>query len=191
MRDLYKYTILTPKLKNQLDRWVDDKRGATAVEFALIAAPFFFLLFGLLELSLIFIISTTLEHGINETARSIRTGNFQSSVAGQTAIQSEAGFRTALCSNFFGLIDCNNNLHIDVTTFNNFGGATDLSPVDSNGDLDASGFGFDPGASNQIVLVRVFYEWELFTPVLSAPLSNLANGNRLIQANVAFRNEPF
>ena len=43
----------------------------------MIAVPFFFLLFGLLEVALIFIMSTVLEHAVNEASRDIRTGRFQ------------------------------------------------------------------------------------------------------------------
>ena len=46
-------------------------------------------------------------------------------------------------------------------------------------------------AANDIVVVRAFYEWELMTPILSAPLANLSGNRRLLQATVVFRNEPF
>ena len=65
------------------------------------------------------------------------------------------------------------------------------SAIDGDGNLDDSDFEFSPGNANEIVVVRVFYEWELLTPVLSAPLANMSNGRRLLQATVAFRNEPF
>ena len=63
--------------------------------------------------------------------------------------------------------------------------------LDADGNLDDSDFDFDMGEANDIVVVRAFYEWELITPILSAPLSNMSNDRRLLQATVAFRNEPF
>ena len=63
--------------------------------------------------------------------------------------------------------------------------------LDEDGNLDTEDFGFDPGGSNDIVVVRAFYEWDLMTPLLSAPLANLSGNRRLLQSTVVFRNEPF
>ena len=57
--------------------------------------------------------------------------------------------------------------------------------------FDDGDFDFQPGSANDIVAVRVYYEWSLVTPILSAPLANMANGKHLIQAATVFRNEPF
>lgn len=185
MQAFYKYTILTRRWKDQFDSWASDNSGATAVEFALIAGPLFFLIFGLLEISMIFIVSTTLEHGLNEATRDIRTGNFQESGA------DEAAFLQTVCNELFGLLDCDDNLSIDVRTFTNFNNAQFTSGVDDQGNYSTANFQFSPGGRDAIVLARAYYEWELFTPVISAPLANLENGNMLISAGVAFRNEPF
>lgn len=177
---------LSHRLKNRFDAWARDRRGATAVEFALVATPFFFLLFGLFEVAIIFIMTTTLEHGINESSRAIRTGAFQSAQLNQAA------FRNAVCSELFDLLDCDTNLHIDVRTFGNFGGAMNNSPVDPGTQTVNPGqFQFNPGGPNDIVVARVFYEWTLLSPVISKPLANLSGNKRLLQASVAFRNEPF
>ena len=55
-------------------RFAGDRRGAAAVEFALIALPFFMLLFGKLELGLLFMASTTIESAADTSGRRIRTG---------------------------------------------------------------------------------------------------------------------
>lgn len=177
--------VIAPRLKAHLDAFAADKRGVAAVEFALIATPFFFLIFGLLEICMIFIMSSVLEHGINEAARGIRTGQFQA------AGLNEAAFKTAVCAELFDLMSCDSKLKFDVKTFSSFGTTSNPSPLGADGNLDDSTFTFTPGGSNDIVVVRVFYEWDLITPVLSAPLKNMSNGRRLLQATVAFRNEPF
>lgn len=185
MHGFYNLTIITKRYKDRFEAWAEDNSGATAVEFALIALPFFFLLFGLLEISLIFIVSTTLEHGLTEASRQIRTGSFQQSGA------DFAKFEQDVCDSLFGLLDCGSQLHLDVRTFQSFTGSANDSPIDEDQNLSTASFGFNPGTRNDIVLVRAFYEWELITPVISAPLSNLSNGNLLLQAGIAFRNEPF
>ena len=69
--------ILTSRLQRKLAEWANENRGQTAVEFALIAAPFFFIIFGLMEICLIFIMSTVLEHAVSDSSREIRTGQAQ------------------------------------------------------------------------------------------------------------------
>ena len=176
---------MAPRAMDRLKLWSRDQRGIAAVEFALIAAPFFFLIFGLLEICVIFIMSAVLEHGINEAARGIRTGQMQEGGFGEVA------FKNAVCSELFDLLDCGDKLRFDVKTFSDFSSTEAVTPIDEDGELDDSEFDFDPGNANDIVVVRVFYEWDLITPILSAPLANMSNGRRLLQSTVAFRNEPF
>ncbi len=82
-------------------------------------------------------------------------------------------------------------MHIDVQALTNFGGAETDLPLDADGAVDESGFGFDPGGPNEIVAVRAFYEWDLMTPIMSAPLANMDGSKHLLQANAVFRNEPY
>ena len=177
--------IKAPKLQKRLHDWAEDKRGIAAVEFAMIAIPFFFLIFGLLEVCAIFIMTTVLEHGLNEASRGIRTGQAQQAGFGPVA------FKNAVCAELFDLLDCEGNLTLDVQTFSDFGSTSYSNPIDEDGNFTPAGFGFNPGGQNEIVVVRAFYEWKLFTPVMSAPLSNLNDGKRLLQSTIAFRNEPF
>ena len=177
--------ILASRLNRKFMEWARERRGATAVEFGLIAVPFFFIIFGLMEICLIFIMSTVLEHAVSDAAREIRTGQ------AQEAGFSQIDFRKSVCDKMFDLMGCDSNLHIDVKELSSFSTADLSSPIDSNGNFDDSDFDFEPGGANEIVAVRVFYEWGLVTPILSAPLANLANGKHLIQATAVFRNEPF
>lgn len=177
--------IIAPRLKAKIEAFGENNRGVAAVEFALIATPFFFLIFGLLEICVLFIMSSILEHGVNEAARSIRTGQMQENGFGQVA------FKNAVCAELFDLLACDDKLRFDVKTFDSFGDADNPTVLDGAGELDDSDFEFSPGDANDVVVVRVFYEWDLITPILSAPLANMSGSRRLLQATVAFRNEPF
>ncbi len=179
------YGLRAPHLRRKFEAWCKDRKGATAVEFGLVAAPFFFIIFGLLELCLVFIMSTVMEHSINEAARMIRTGQAQES--GFT----ETEFRNKVCSEFFDLLDCSSKLHIDVKSLSGFGSSNTDMPLDGEGNFDDSGFDYEPGGPNEVVAVRIFYEWDLVTPYISAPLANMAGNKHLLQANAVFRNEPF
>jgi Flp pilus assembly protein TadG len=165
-------------------RFAGDRGGAAAVEFALVATPFFMLLFGILEIALIFFASAVIEDGVAQAAREIRTG------ALQTTGQNEEDFRAIICQRINTVADCG-RLRVDVRTFEDFA-STDFSPpVDRDGDLDDSGFTFEPGAAGDVVVVRVFYDWPLLGPGMINGLSNMPGNRRLISAATAFRNEPF
>ena len=179
------FGLLAPRLRHKLEAWCANRKGAAAVEFAMIAIPFFFLIFGLLEICLLFIMSTVLEHSITEGSRKIRTGQAQESGFTKTE------FRDQICAEFFGLLDCSSSLHIDVQSLSGFGSADTSSPLDEDGEFDETSFKYNPGGPNDIVAVRVFYEWDLVTPIISAPLKNMAGNKHLIQANAVFRNEPY
>ena len=165
-----------------------DASGATAVEFALIALPFFVLIFGLIELAILFLFSTTLDYGMAEASRRIRTGELQT----QDDIDA-ADFKELLCGNLFGLMDCDDNLRIDVRVFASFNESmnSDDDVQDDDGEFDDTQLSFAMGSANDIVMVRVFYEYQLFTPVMSAPLTNMPDGRRLLTSSMVFRNEPF
>lgn len=176
---------LTARLQARWKNFAQDRRGAAAIEFAMIAAPFFFLIFGLLEVCLIFIMSTIMEHAIAEASRPLRTGE------AQTAVMNQEQFRQSLCAELFELLSCDARLSIDVRTISNFASSPTGSPLDPSGNLVNQDFIFQPGGPNDIVAVRVFYEWELITPVLSKPLQNMAGNKHLLEASAVFRNEPF
>lgn len=183
---------LSSRLNDRLHAWAADKRGIATVEFALIAIPFFFLIFGLLEVALLFIMTTVLEHAVNEAGREIRTGSFQALHKAKTAAEIEQAFRDLICPELFGLLTCTSaRMKIDVKEFSSFGTATNTSPIKPDMTLDATGFGVSPGGPDKIMVVRVFYEWDLITPVLSKPLENLAGGKHLLSAVAVFKNEPF
>lgn len=178
--------IIAPRFMKRFKSYAEDKRGVAAVEFALIATPFFFLIFGLLEVCLLFIMSAVLDHGLGEAAREIRTGQFQSGSSADLAT-----FKQSVCDELFALMECGDKLQIDVKTFTSFGATSAPNALKMDGTLDTTGFSFSPGGANEIVVVRVFYEWDLITPILSAPLANMSENRHLIQVTTAFRNEPF
>ena len=68
--------------RSLIRRFIKAKDGVAAVEFALIAAPFFMLLFAILEVAMIFFSSLVLENGVINAARTIRTGEFQKTGGG-------------------------------------------------------------------------------------------------------------
>ena len=170
-------------------RWrtlLADRKGATAVEFALVGAPFIALLVALIQTFLVFFAQQLLESVVNESSRLILTGQVQ----GQNMTQAQ--FAKAVCSNVVTLFNCN-NLMIDVEVAGSWTSANTGAPsltFDSNGNVTNT-WQFNPGNPGDIVVVRVMYQWPVLMGPLGFNLANLSNGNRLIMASAAFQNESF
>lgn len=186
MQDRLTRLFRRSRLARLAARLARGRRGSAAVEFAMVALPFLALIMGILEISMLYLVSTTLENATADIARQIRTGEIQT-----------AGGTTA--TNFTGLIcgeltwlgsNCTKNLYVDVRTFGSFSSITEASPI-KNGVVDTSSLQFDPGKAGDIVLVRAFYQWTLFTPMLDGISAQMSGGNTLITATAAFKNEPY
>lgn len=167
-----------------LSRFKRDRSGASALEFALIAVPFLLLIFAVLEVGFVYMATFALENAVTQGSRLIRTGQ------AQTKGYDAARFKTEVCKSLSAPLSCG-GLRLDVRKFSNFGSASLPSPLDDKGNLKTS-FSYDPGQGGEIVVVRAFYEWTLAAKLPEeVGLSNMANGDRLLVATAAFRNEPF
>lgn len=171
------------RYRGLLRRFRRDSKAATAVEFGLVSVPFFALLFAIIETFLLFFASQAIETATNQAGRLIRTG--QAQTAGLTA----DAFRDRMCEALNGMFNCD-NVMVDVRTYAQFQGIDLGRPIDEDGNLIEE-FTFDPGEGGDIVVVRTFYEWPIFTNLLGLGLANLSNGKNLLAATTAFRNEPF
>lgn len=168
-------------------RFIRSRRGASAVEFAIIATPFFMLIYGIVELGLLFMAATTIEAATLDASRNIRTGVFQ-----QSGSPTPAAFKTAVCGEmtWISVSDCNANVVVDVRTFADFSSISVTPPVTGNA-LDPSKTTFNPGTACSIVLVRVFYPYTLMAPLIEPGMPNLGPSHRLVTSTVAFRNEDY
>lgn len=168
-------------------RFAAAKRGVAAVEFSLILVPFMLLMVGVAEVAMIGFAQSSLDFAVNETARDIRTGEAQLSDANQSDIEDK------LCEemgNFLG-IDCAGSLYLDVQRFDSFVDAAAVDdPIQDNA-FQTAGFGYQPGAPSDIVVVRAFYRWRTLTPMFQDVFKNVANGDRVLASSMMFRNEPY
>lgn len=163
---------------------VRDERGATAVEFGIIALPFIALMGAIFESALCFLAGQILDTAVADAGRLIRTGQ------AQAAGYSQAQFATEVCNRLYVLFDCS-SLMIDSKVYTNFTSTNTSNPIDASGNVDSSGFAFQMGGSSEIVVVRAFYQYPLYFNKLGFDLSNLSNGTRLLSGVSTFRNEPF
>ena len=166
-------------LANKLERFREDCRGTTAVEFALLALPFFVFMVAILETGYMFLLAIVIEGATADAARQIRTGEIQQSDA------PIAQFRQVLCDNTYDLVPCG-DLIIDVRNFSRF---ADAAPPPLAG--NPQGATFAPGSSGDVVVVRVAFQWSFITPLLEYVLGDASGTTRTFISSAAFRNEPF
>ena len=168
-------------------RFLSARGGNTAVEFATVAAPFFFLIFGIFELGMIFSASVALENSTSMLARTIRTGELQKSGSATAS-----SFKTSICTNMGAFsVDCANKLHIDVRVYDNLAATNNQKAPITNGQWDATPPTFVLGNPGDIVLVRAYYEWPLIAPGFNGALQSLDGGKAVLAASATFRNEPY
>jgi len=174
--------------RNVFSRFQKNEDGFTAVEFALVAMPFFMMLFGTIGVGLFFFTTFSLENAVEKASRQVRTGQ------AQTANKTTNQFKQDVCDNAPSFVDCVGKLRVQVVSNPSFSGAASSigSCLDSGGDLipDPTD-GAVPGDAGAVVLVTVCYEWDLTKSIPFLDLGNMGNGSRLIQASTTFRTEPY
>lgn len=180
--------IAKKHLLARLRRLARDETGVTAIEFGLLAVPFFAIVGAILQTSVVFLASQVLESAVHDASRAIRTGQAQGS--GMTLQQ----FRDDVCSRLYGLFPDCAGLHVRVNVVTNFQSATVAPPMPqpcfAPCDWTASE-SWSTGAGKSVVLVQVYYRYPVVVQLGPLGMSNMADGRRLIGSATVFQNEPF
>ena len=174
-----------------------DRRGATAVEFAIIATPFVFMIFAVIQLALYFMVQVTLDNAVSIAARQLRTGQYVAD--GTTDTSGEASFKTLICNNMSWLqSQCQSGvantsglqyLVIDVRTLGTYNGASTAPAMTSNGAMNTSKFCYYSGNAGSAVEMRAFYRWQLLSSILAQGLQTFS-GIAELQSTEVFQVEP-
>lgn len=187
-----------------------DTSGTTAIEFAMVAAPFFFFAFAIMGIGLQFFTINSLEHGVESAARKIRTGQVQAgkTVGEVTTPYTNQEFKQMVCDEAGAYIECNDKLIIHMSSGTEWTDVT-LTPCLTNGVLTASsGLSSDnvttkTGGASSVVLVTACYRWDLggdlwqvfwnllVTGAWSQGEEAKVAGPVVIQAVATFRTEPY
>lgn len=160
--------------------------GAAALEFAIVSIPLFWMIFGMLEFGAMSMVQTNLDNALAETGRKIRTGAAQNGGLTKTDLENE------ICANLNKImtLTCQDNLFLDVDRYNSFAAVNNGAPT-SNGNMDQAQLNYTPGGADEVILVRAYYTWQVFTPMFGTIFANMHDGKRLIVSSMLFRNEPF
>ena len=177
--------------RNLFGAFIKDRKGVTAVEFALIATPFLAIIAALIQTFLVFFAQSVLENAVRASARQILTGQVQLQDASLSPSAAQTAFKNTVCSNANVLFNCA-GLMVDVQVANNWSSTNTGMPTltyDTNGNVN-NAWQFNPGNAGDIVVLRVIYLWPIFLGPIAFNMANQPNGSREIMASAAFQNEP-
>ena len=177
-----------------------DNKGTTAIEFAILGIPFVALLFGIIELAVLFFVQSTTQHALETVSREIRTGEFQ-------AVSDNAqDFEDKICAAMSGVGNCD-NLRVDIVSSGTgkFKGlvlpASPVAPppgeteaekeIRENAPPAMPASTYASTAGGDVVIVRVQYVHQLAVPSALTKLSNASGNTHVISVTTAFKNEPF
>ena len=171
-------------INKALRRFRRNRRGSSAVEFALVAPAFLALLFAIIETAIVFLASQVLETMVQHSARMVMTGQAQAN------LYSQSDFHDYVCRQIPALFNCS-NIYVDVQNYPaGFPSVPPPSQIDGSKNF-INNMRYCPGNAGDIVVVRLFYQWPLFVTGLGYNISNLSGSKRLLSATAAFRNEPY
>lgn len=176
------------------------RRGATAVEFALVAPVAFTLVCIFIDLSMVMFITNVMEGGLREASRYAITGYVE---VGKTREQKIAeivqdhsyGFikpadLTIVYKVYPSFADVGKpEPFVDQNSNGKYDVGEPFTDINSNGQWDADMGKAGTGGPGDVVAYIVSYNWKLWTPLASEIWPN--NGLVTLSATVAVRNEPY
>ncbi len=165
-------------------RFCRARKGATAVEFALIAAPFFGTLIAILETTLFLFAQAALQNAATEAGRLFMTGQAQNGGWSASTVESK------VCPLISALFNCN-NVVVVVQNYSDFASASTSAPALYSNGQPITSFAYNPGTPGEVMVVQLVYKWSVVGGPLGFVLSNLPNGTAEMMGVSAFRVEPY
>lgn len=164
----------------------------TAIEFGILALPFFTIIFAIIETTMVFFAGQVLDSAVEDASRMIKTGQ------AQAASYDMDDFRSLMCGYTFGLFGTScAEVKIKVQKISSFSSTTTSNTVQT---CDYSGTktctwtvteDFTPGAGRDVIQVFAYYRWPLLVNLPYFNMKNQPDSYRLLGATRVFRNEPF
>lgn len=187
-------------LKNLARRTLDTVRrfrkspdGATAVEFALVAGPFFFVLGCVCETGLMLFTEYVIQNAVQEASRTVRTG--QASTSAGTIVIDAATFKSNLCADISTLIDCAGKVTVYVNNATDFAtlktNIADPLNIGQKADGTWTATVYQPGGAKAAAGVIATYDWKFVFPFMNLLGNVMSNTKRRLYGIAIFRNEPF
>ena len=201
-----KQRAFAPFRLSRLRSLARSRDGAAAIEFALLAIPYFMVIFAILETFVAFAAEELVSNAVDTMGRRMRTGQITYNL-GRTTDMSQTQFRQAFCNEISILISCSatevatpSKLYLDVQTFSTFSAIPTTVPklsTDKYANINTAAFKYTPGGAGTINMLRAYYRWEIITDLVRPYITTIrpSDGSMptqyLIVATTAFQNEQY
>lgn len=186
-----------------LARFARSRDGVAAIEFALLAIPFFLIVFAIIETFVAYAGEQVLENAVDTMGRKLRTGQITYNVNPATD-ETKSQFRAEFCEEISIMMSCpggsSQKLYLDVREFASFADMPAGVPRQGGndyGDLDTTGFAYSPGKPGDKNMLRAYYRWPIIVDLVRPMISNVrtsagaSSDYFLMVATAAFENENY
>lgn len=160
-----------------------NRKGSTAIEFAILALPFIVIILAIIEIALMFFVDSALDSAVHKAVRQVRVGTAKSGNWNIT------NFKAAICSELSYSFTCSTNLLVRVTVITDMNSVTKVNPS-SGGVLNVTET-FNIGNAGDYVLVQAFLPWDPTLKLYTFASGRLNDGRYVLGAADLFKNEPF
>ena len=151
-----------------LARFCANRRGTVAIEFALIALPFFLLIFAIIEVSLSFTAQQVMSNATDDIARQLRTGEITAATH-----RAPDKLKQTVCGRLFmpapAVPTCSWTCRL-IQPSPTFRKQCRSPPP---GTSMSTGFKVTPGGASTINQLRVFYRWPMFTDLMKHRIESI------------------
>jgi len=181
------------KIKSRLlgasQRYQNSEKGATAVEFALVAFPFFALLGVIIETGAMMFTEFGLQAAVQEAARTARTGQAQGGA------KTAADFKTLICQNASLVANCGSGLTVYANSYTTWAQLAANMPsfvnIGVKDDGTANPTAYKLGAPTCPSSLVATYDWKFMMPMMNY-LGNVQSGaTRRLVGFAMFQTEPY
>lgn len=160
-----------------------DRKGSAAIEFAILALPFFVVIFAIAEIAIMYFVDSGLDAALHKTVRQVRVGVAKSGAW-------DAGkFKTVLCGQLSFSFGCTTKLKVRATVITNMASINKISGI-NQGTLAVTE-DFNLGDSGSYVLVQAFLPWDPTFKLYAISSDRLSDGSYVLSAAELIKNEPF
>ncbi len=173
-------------------RYGNSDSGATAIEFALVAFPFFAVLGIIMETGSMMFVEYGLQSGVQEASRQARTGQAQG--AGMTVAQ----YKTLICQNAALVTQCGTSITVYANSYSSWAQLRASVPsfinigVKDDGTQNPVAYKLGQPSCPSVLIAT--YDWNFMMPMMNymGRLGNIQNGAaRRLVGFAMFQTEPY
>lgn len=170
-------------IRKLTSKFIGDSRGSAAIEFAILALPFFVVIFAIAEIAVMYFVDSGLDAALHKAVRQVRVG------VAKTGSWDATKFKQVVCSELSYSFGCSTELKVRAIVVTDMSSVTKTSPI-SGGSLNVTE-DFDLGDSSSYVLVQAFLPWNPVFKLYSVSSAQLSDGSYVLGSAELIKNEPF